>query len=81
MDKKLLEMLEGDGRLSAKQIAMMLSKEEGDMSAVQTRYICLQMRYILTSFVCDMLPLATQSDSNPFLVPPGTYRTKGKLTM
>jgi len=31
MDKKLLEMLEHDGRLSTKQIAMMLEKEEGDI--------------------------------------------------
>ncbi len=38
MDKKLLEVLEGDGRLTAKQIAMMLSKEEGDIKKIIKEY-------------------------------------------
>ena len=38
MDRKLLEMLESDGRLSAKQIAMMLSKEEGDIKKMIEAY-------------------------------------------
>ena len=38
MDKKLLEILEGDGRLSSKQIAMMLSKEEGDIKKIIDEY-------------------------------------------
>ena len=38
MDKKILEILEGDGRLSAKQIAMMLSKEEGDIKKIVDEY-------------------------------------------
>ena len=32
MDRKILEMLEADGRLTAKQIALMLDKEEGEIS-------------------------------------------------
>ena len=31
MDRKILEMLEADGRLAAKQIALMLDKEEGEI--------------------------------------------------
>ena len=31
MDSKILEMLEADGRLTAKQIALMLDKEEGEI--------------------------------------------------
>ena len=31
MDRKILEMLEADGRLTAKQIALMLDKEEGEI--------------------------------------------------
>lgn len=31
MDRKILEMLEVDGRLTAKQIALMLDKEEGEI--------------------------------------------------
>lgn len=31
MDRKILEMLEADGRLTAKQIALMLHKEEGEI--------------------------------------------------
>ena len=31
MDRKILEMLESDGRLTAKQIALMLDKEEGEI--------------------------------------------------
>lgn len=31
MDRKILEMLEADGRLTAKQIALMLNKEEGEI--------------------------------------------------
>lgn len=31
MDRKILEMLETDGRLTAKQIALMLDKEEGEI--------------------------------------------------
>ena len=38
MDKKLLEILEEDGRLSPKQIAMMLSKEEGDIKKIIDEY-------------------------------------------
>lgn len=38
MDRKLLEILEGDGRLSTKQIAMMLSKEEGDIRKIIDEY-------------------------------------------
>ena len=38
MDKKILEILEGDGRLNAKQIAMMLSKEEGDIKKIVDEY-------------------------------------------
>ena len=38
MDKKILELLEQDGRLSAKQIAMMLSKEEGDIKKIIEEY-------------------------------------------
>ena len=38
MDKKILELLESDGRLSAKQIAMMLSKEEGDIKKIIESY-------------------------------------------
>ena len=38
MDRKLLEILEGDGRLSTKQIAMMLSKEEGDIKKIIDEY-------------------------------------------
>ena len=38
MDKKILELLESDGRLSAKQIAMMLSKEEGDIKKIIENY-------------------------------------------
>ena len=38
MDKKLLEMLEGDGRLSTKQIALMLEKEEGDIKKIIDEY-------------------------------------------
>lgn len=38
MDKKLLEILEEDGRLSSKQIAMMLSKEEGDIKKIISEY-------------------------------------------
>ncbi|MBQ4151122.1 MAG: Lrp/AsnC family transcriptional regulator [Clostridia bacterium] len=38
MDKKILEILEGDGRLSSKQIAMMLSKEEGDIKKIVDEY-------------------------------------------
>ncbi len=35
---KILEILEGDGRLSTKQIAMMLSKEEGDIKKIIDEY-------------------------------------------
>ena len=38
MDNKILELLEQDGRLSKKQIAMMLSKEEGDVSKIVEDY-------------------------------------------
>ena len=38
MDRKLLEMLEVDGRLSTKQIAMMLEKEEGDIKKIIDEY-------------------------------------------
>ena len=38
MDKKILEILEKDGRLSQKQIAMMLSKEEGDIKKIIDEY-------------------------------------------
>ena len=38
MDKKILELLEQDGRLTAKQIAMMLSKEEGDIKKIIEEY-------------------------------------------
>ncbi len=38
MDRKLLEVLESDGRLSPKQIAMMLSKEEGDIKKIIDEY-------------------------------------------
>ncbi|MBR5539098.1 MAG: Lrp/AsnC family transcriptional regulator [Clostridia bacterium] len=38
MDNKILELLEKDGRLSAKQIAMMLSKEEGDIKKIVDYY-------------------------------------------
>ena len=38
MDKKLLEILEEDGRLSSKQVAMMLSKEEGDIKKSSDEY-------------------------------------------
>ena len=38
MDKKILELLESDGRLSKKQIAMMLSKEEGDIKKIIEDY-------------------------------------------
>lgn len=38
MDNKVLELLEADGRLSAKQIAMMLSKEEGDIKKIIEDY-------------------------------------------
>ncbi len=38
MDNKLLEILENDGRLSAKQIAMMLEKEEGDIKKIIDEY-------------------------------------------
>ena len=38
MDRKLLEILEEDGRLSSKQIAMMLSKEEGDIKKIIDEY-------------------------------------------
>ena len=38
MDKKILELLESDGRLTAKQIAMMLSKEEGDIKKIIENY-------------------------------------------
>lgn len=38
MDKKILELLEADGRLSKKQIAMMLSKEEGDIRKIIEEY-------------------------------------------
>lgn len=38
MDKKILEILEKDGRLSAKQIAMMLAKEEGDIKKIIEDY-------------------------------------------
>ena len=31
MDRKIIEMLEADGRLTAKQIALMLDKEEGEI--------------------------------------------------
>lgn len=31
MDRKILEMLEADGRLTAKQISLMLDKEEGEI--------------------------------------------------
>ena len=31
MDRKILEMLEADGRLTAKQIALMMDKEEGEI--------------------------------------------------
>lgn len=31
MDRKILEMLEADGRLTTKQIALMLDKEEGEI--------------------------------------------------
>ena len=31
MDRKILEMLEADGRLTAKQIALMLDKDEGEI--------------------------------------------------
>ncbi len=38
MNNKVLELLEKDGRLSAKQIAMMLSKEEGDIKKIIDEY-------------------------------------------
>ena len=38
MDRKLLEILESDGRLSAKQIAMMLQKEEGEIKKIIEEY-------------------------------------------
>ncbi len=38
MDNKILELLEQDGRLSKKQIAMMLSKEEGDVRKIVEDY-------------------------------------------
>ena len=38
MNNKVLELLEKDGRLSAKQIAMMLSKEEGDIKKIIEDY-------------------------------------------
>ena len=38
MDKKILGLLESDGRLTAKQIAMMLSKEEGDIKKIIENY-------------------------------------------
>ncbi len=38
MEKKLLEMLESDGRLCTKQIAMMLEKEEGDIKKIIEEY-------------------------------------------
>ena len=41
MDRKILEMLEADGRLTAKQIALMLDKEEGEI------------RYMIQKFEAD----------------------------
>ena len=38
MNNKILELLEQDGRLSKKQIAMMLSKEEGDVRKIVENY-------------------------------------------
>ena len=38
MDNKILELLEQDGRLSKKQMAMMLSKEEGDIKKIIEDY-------------------------------------------
>lgn len=38
MDNKILELLEQDGRLSKKQIAMMLAKEEGDVRKIVEDY-------------------------------------------
>lgn len=38
MNNKILELLEQDGRLSKKQIAMMLAKEEGDVRKIVEDY-------------------------------------------
>ena len=38
MDRKILEMLEADGRLTAKQIALMLDKEEGEIRDMIQRF-------------------------------------------
>ena len=38
MDKKILELLEQDGRLTPKQLALMLSKEEGEIKALIEKY-------------------------------------------
>lgn len=38
MDKKILELLEQDGRLTAKQLSLMLSKEEGEMKALIEKF-------------------------------------------
>ena len=38
MNNKILELLEQDGRLSKKQIAMMLAKEEGDVCKIVEDY-------------------------------------------
>lgn len=38
MDRKILEMLEADGRLTAKQIALMLDKEEGEIRDMIERF-------------------------------------------
>ena len=50
--EKLLKLIENDATLSHKDLALMLSKEEGDISATQTRYICFHKCDISDDAIC-----------------------------